>query len=214
MQNSAPRDKRTRSPSYGKRSAKGENSNQCYEFAKSGKCKYGSKRKYSHDYSARRRSSSRNHRARVVLVLVVALRSGQAAQEVLRDRLPVAALEIHQEAQVGAEILKNRGGSLSRAIAKGVTNDHLRMAKRQRRPHVDAARLPQLESPKTRSQRRTRRTKGAKRKRRKRAQRPVHVFRQVSHCVAQQQDYWELSKDGAGFPRAPPPFRMAYRPSR
>ena len=57
--NPAPHDKRTRSPSYDKRSTKGDNSNQFYEFAKSGKCKYGSKRKYSHDSSARHRSLSR-----------------------------------------------------------------------------------------------------------------------------------------------------------
>ena len=57
--NPAPHDKRTRSPSYGKRSTKGDNSNQCYEFAKTGKCKYGSKCKYSRDSSARPRSLSR-----------------------------------------------------------------------------------------------------------------------------------------------------------
>ena len=58
----------------------------------------------------------------VVLVQVVALLSGQADLGAHRDRLPVAVLEIHQEAQVRAENLKSHAGSLPRAIAKGVTN--------------------------------------------------------------------------------------------
>ena len=83
-----------------------------------------------------------SRRVRVVLAHVVALRSGQADQEVLRDRLPVAVLEIHQEVQVEVESRRNRVGSLQRVTVRGVTNVDSNTVTRQRRPHADAATQP------------------------------------------------------------------------
>ena len=121
---------------------------------------------------------------RVAQVRAAVHRSGQADLEVRQDTLPAPVQGTHQEAQVEGGNLTSHAGSLQRVTAKGVTNARLNTETLQHQPRAEGVPRPQLKGLRTRNPRRTKRTKRANGKRRTKVQRPVHVFKQVSQCLA------------------------------